>query len=575
MRRALISVAVAAMVAGSAGAQVRQQLGVMTPMRDGVRLASDVWLPKEPGRYPVILIRTPYLKSMDILDVPKFAAYYASKGYAFVIQDVRGRGDSEGEFNFFQQEAPDGYDTIEWLAKQPFSKGRVGMMGVSYLGTVQWLAAREQPPSLVCIAPTAAAGRYLEELPYQGGALMHQWALGWVNGVSGNVDQGPNLRGTDWKAVFDHRPLLTSDSAMGRSMRLYREWLANPLMNDYWKPVQFAPADFAKIRIPTLTVTGWFDGDQPGALFYWRQLMQHAPDKNQHFLVAGPWNHIQTFLGGSTKMGELEFTPESVIDNKALHLDFFDWCLKQTKPRFDAPRSKIYLTGVNEWRTGDSYPPPEATAKTMYFSSGGRANSMFGDGRLGWNAPGPTDPPDRFRYDPKSPVPSELTSGGDDRSPLQRRDDVLIYTSDVLTEPVDVVGTVIVNVEAATDGRDTDFTAILTDVGPDGKALVLGPNIGIRRGRYRHGPEREELLTPGKPETFRIELYDIAHQFKPGHRIRVEVSSSAAPHFNPNQNTGNPIATDTTWRVAQQTVYHDRARPSRLVLPVVARRMTP
>ena len=574
MRRVLLAVGVTVFAVGPLAAQVRQQLGVMVPMRDGVRLAADLWLPRAPGRYPVILVRTPYLKAMEALEVPKWADYFASRGYVFAVQDVRGRGDSEGEFTFFNQEAPDGYDTIEWLAKQPYANGRVGMMGVSYLGTVQWLAAREQPPSLACIAPTAAAGRYLEELPYQGGALMHAWSLGWLNGVSGRMEQGPNLREANLKDVLAHRPLLTSDSVMGRPMRLYREFLANPLMNDYWKRIQFVPADFAKIKIPTLTVTGWFDGDQPGALFYWRQLMQNAPNKEQHFLIAGPWDHGQTFLGGATKKGELEFTPESVIDNKALHLDFFDWCLKQSKPTFDAPRSKIYLTGSNVWRTDDTYPPRDAAPKVLYFSSGGRANSMFGDGRLSWTAPG-AEPPDRFRYDPKQPVPSELTEGGVDRSPLQRRDDVLVYTSDELTEPIDVIGTVIVNVEAATDGRDTDFTAVLTDVGPDGKALKLGPTVGIRRGRYRSGPDREELLTPGKPETFRIELYDIAHEFKAGHRIRVEVSSSSAPHFNPNQNTGNPIATDTLWRVASQTVYHDRTRASSLVLPVVARRMTP
>ncbi len=573
-RRVALATAVMVGAAAPLASQVRQQLGVMIPMRDGIRLAADVWLPAASGRYPVILVRTPYLKGMELLEVPKLAEYFATRGYVFVVQDVRGRGDSEGEFNFFFQEAPDGYDTIEWLAKQPYANGRVGMMGVSYLGTVQWLAAREQPPSLVCIAPTAPAGRYLEELPFSGGALMHQWALNWINGVSGRVDQGPNLRGTNWDEVFAHRPLLTSDSVMGRSMRLYREFVTNPLMTDYWKRIQFTPADFAKIKIPTLTVTGWFDGDQPGALFYWRQLMEHAPNREQHFLVAGPWDHAQTFLGGATKMGGLEFSPESVVDTKALHADYFDWCLKQSKPRFDAPRARIYLTGLNAWRVDDNYPPAGAAPKTMYFSSGGRANSIFGDGRLSWSAPA-AEPPDRFRYDPKRPVPSELTDGGSDRTPLQRRDDVLVYTSDPLTEPLDVIGTVMVNVEAATDGRDTDFTAILTDVGPDGRALKLGPSIGIRRGRYRGGPDREELLTPGKPETFRIELYDIAHQFKPGHRIRVEVSSSAAPHYNPNQNTGNPIATDTTWRVATQTVYHDRARASSLVLPVVARRMTP
>jgi len=572
---ALLILAAAAQPFAAAG-QVRRQFGVMTPMRDGVKLASDVWLPDAPGRYPVILIRTPYLKSMELLKGHELGAYYAKQGYVLAIQDTRGRGDSEGEFNFFFQEAPDGYDTIEWFAKQPFANGRVGMMGVSYLGTVQWLAAREQPPSLVCMAPTAPAGRYLEELPFQGGAFMHQWALGWINGTSGRSEQGPNLSGANWDEIFEHRPLLSSDSVMGRPMRLYREFLTNPLMTDYWKRIQFSPDDFNGIKIPTLTVTGWFDGDQPGALYYWRQLAARSPKKDEHFLVSGPWNHGQTFLGGATKLGEMELTPESIIDTRALHLAFFDWCLKRSAPTFDAPRSRIFVTGANEWRRDDSYPPRESTPRTLYFSSGGRANSIAGDGRLTWERPG-TEPPDRFTYDPKRPVPAGI--GGEtlgiDRTPLQRRDDVLVYTSEALTEPVEVIGNVMVTLEAQSDARDTDFTAVLTDVYPDGRAVALGPNIGIRRARYRHGTVKEELLTPGKPETFPIELFDIAHRFLPGHRIRVEISSSAAPMFNPNQNTGNPVATDTEWKVARQTVYHDRTRASAIVLPVVSKKLTP
>lgn len=562
--------------AGAAQGNVRQMFGVMTPMRDGVQLASDIWLPEAPGKYPVLLIRTPYLKSMELINVPSLAAYFASRGYVFVMQDVRGRGDSDGEFNFFFQEGPDGYDTIEWLAKQPFSNGRVGMLGVSYLGTVQWLAAREQPPSLACMAPTAPAGRYLEELPFVGGAFMHQWALGWLNGVSGKSDQGPNLRGTDWEKVFAHRPLLSSDSAMGRPMRLYREFLTNPLMTDYWKRIQFTADDFTKIRIPTLTVTGWFDGDQPGALFYWRGLERGAPNKEQHYLVSGPWNHVQTFLGGATKLGEMDLPAESIVDTKALHLAFFDWCLKQSAPRFDVPRTRLYITGANEWRIGDVYPPREATPTPLYLRSGGRANSLAGDGTLSWERPG-AEPPDRFTYDPKRPAPADIggTMTAIDRRPIQRRDDVLVYTSDVLSDPVEIIGNVIVTLEAASDARDTDFTAVLSDVYPDGRSVSLGPNIGIRRARYRHGMTREELLTPGKPETFTIELYDIAHRFLPGHRIRIEISSSAAPHYNPNQNTGNPVATDTEWKVAQQTIYHDRSRASAIILPVVGKKLTP
>jgi len=557
-------------------AQVRSQFGVMIPMRDGVKLAADLWLPSAPGTYPSILIRTPYMKTMGLLHPPEMGKYFATRGYVLVVQDTRGRGDSEGSFDFFFPEGPDGYDTIEWLAAQPWSNGRVGMMGVSYMGTVQWLAARDRPPHLSCIAPTAAAGRWLEELPYQGGAFAHQFALDWLNGTSGRISQDGNAGGIGWERVLAHRPLLTADSVMGRPMRLYREWVQNPLLNAYWKRIQFGPEDFGKIDIPTLTVTGWYDGDQPGALFYWRGLMAGAPRKDQHFLLAGPWTHVQTFAGGELQLGETKFTPESILDHKALHAAFFDWCLKGSSLSVDFPRARIYVTGANVWRSYPSYPPPGSAARPLYLHSGGRANSLDGDGRLSWTAPG-DQPPDRYTYDPKHPTPSD---GADeslaiDRRPVQRRDDVLVYTGEPLAEPVEVIGNVVVNLHASSDATDTDFTAVLSDVQPDGRALRLGMTIGIRRARYRNGYDKEELLTPNRAEMFRIELYDIAHSFQPGHRIRLEVSSSAAPQFNPNQNTGRPVATDTTWQVAHQTIYHDRAHASVINLPMVSRPPSP
>ena len=569
------SVLLAAVLASAASAQALPRFGVMIPLRDGVRLAADLWLPEAPGKYPTILIRTPYLKTMALLKAAELGKYFGSRGYALAVQDTRGRGDSEGQFDFFFPEGKDGYDTIEWLAAQPWSDGKVGMMGVSYLGTVQWLAAREHPPHLVCIAPTAPAGRWLEELPYQGGAFGHRWALSWLNGTSGRTQQG-NTEGIDWEKILAHRPLLTADSVMGRPMRLYREFLQNPLMASYWKRIQFTPEDFTRIDIPTLTVTGWYDGDQPGAMFYWRGLMANAPARDKHFLLAGPWTHAQTFAGGSEKVGDTELTPESVVDNRAIHAAFFDWCLKGTSQRFDAPRARVYVTGANVWRTFDAYPPANSAPRQLYLQSGGRANSIEGDGRLSWTAP-VEQPPDRYTYDPRRPTPGSIggESQANDRRPIQRRDDVLVYTSEPLTVPLEIIGDVRVNLQASTDALDTDFTAVLSDVFPDGRALKLGPRIGILRARYRNGFVKEEPLAPNRAERFSIELFDIAHSFQSGHRIRLEIASSAAPEFNPNQNTGNPVATDTVWKVARQTVYHDRTRASAITLPVVSRPATP
>ena len=557
-------------------AQVRQDFGVMMPMRDGVKLAADVWRPAAPGKYPVILIRLPYMKTVGFLDAGTLGPYFATRGYAVVVQDVRGRGDSEGEFGFFFADAADGFDSIEWLAAEPWSDGRVGMMGVSYLGTVQWLAARERPPHLACIAPTAAAGRYFDEVPYIGGAFFHSWALGWINGTSGRQSQDPNVTDQDLHRALAHRPLLTADSVYGRIMPLYREFLEHPTMDAWWKRIQFAPEDFGRINIPVLHVTGWFDGDQPGAMFYWRGMQAGSPARDKQFLLVGPWLHVQTWRGGERRVGEMELGPESVVDNKAIHAAFFDWCLKGAAPRFDFPRARVYVTGLNRWKDFDAYPPKQVAERSLYLHSGGRANSIAGDGRLTWDPPA-AEPPDRYTYDPKQPVPTDPDDepSARDQRAVERRDDVLVFTGDPLTEPVEIIGSVTATVHAATDARDTDFLAKLVDVYPDGRAVLLGSRIGIRRARYRHGYEREELLAPNQVEAYRIELFDIAHSFQPGHRIRVEISSSAAPMYNPNQNTGNPVATDTEWRVARQTVYHDRARASAISLPVVSRAALP
>lgn len=353
-------------------------------------------------------------------------------------------------------------------------------------------------------------------------------------------------------------------------MPLCRDWLTHSTTGPYWDRLRFTPKDFAAIDIPTLTVTGWYDADQPGALFYWRGVMADAPHRDRHFLIAGPWRHIEAFRGGSTKVGDSEFSPESIVDTQAIHLAFFDWCLKGKSPRLDSPRARIYVTGANVWRTFDTYPPPAATPQELYLTSAGRANTSTGDGKLSWQRAADS-PPDRFIFDPRNPVPGNLDDWGSDRQAVQRRDDVLVYTGDVLKEPLEVIGGVVVNLQAASDARDTDFTAVLSDVGPDGRALMLGPLAGIRRARYRNGYDREELLSPGKVESFRIELFDIAHSFEPGHRIRLEISSSAAPQYNPNQNTGNAVATDTEWKVARQTIYHDRIRASSITLPVMRR----
>jgi putative CocE/NonD family hydrolase len=333
-------------------------------------------------------------------------SYFARHGYVFMMQDTRGRGDSGGIFDFDFPEAKDGYDTIEWIAKQPWSNGRVCMMGVSYLGTVQWLAAKEKPPHLVCIAPTSPTGRYLDELPLVGGALMQQWSLWWLNEMSGHVSHGADLSEIDWQKVLAHRPLLTADEALGRKMPLYREFLTHDTLDSYWLRIKLGPEDFAKIDIPVMTNTGLFDVDQTGALYYWEGMHAKPGGARDEFLVIGPWTHVQSYVGGSEQLGGLTFPKDSIIDNNAMHLAFFDRYLKQSTGPLDWPKVRIFVSGANIWRSFDAFPVPGAHELRLYLSSLGHANTAAGDGALTWVAASGAS--DVYTYDPKFPVRLDL-----------------------------------------------------------------------------------------------------------------------------------------------------------------------
>ncbi|MET0308488.1 MAG: CocE/NonD family hydrolase [Sphingomonas sp.] len=551
---------------------VRKLTAIKTAMRDGANLVSDVYLPEAEGKYPVILIRSPYrMRNGPMADtILPLAQWFAGKGYAVVVQDVRGTGDSDGTFDFLPQEPKDGYDSIESLAVQPWANGKLCMMGYSYLGAVQWLAAKEMPPHLTCMAPTAATGALLDEVPAIGGAFMTQFGLQWPRMVLSK--EGRSGGRVDWNALLQKRPLLTLADDQGEGpARLYRKLLEHDTLDEYWKPAHLTNAEIARVNIPIMETTGWFDGDQPGELFYWRGIESRATPSPDQFLVIGPWVHAETFNGGHEKQGKMLLSKDSIIDNRAMHLAFFDHYLKGTAPKPDWPRVRLFITGANEWRTFSAFPPKEAKLRPFYLSSGGKANSLSGDGTLSWEKPG-KQAADKYTFDPHNPVPLGYgdTFGGD-RTDVHKRPDVLVYTSTALAKPVEIIGEVAVELYAATDARDTDFTASVSDVAPDGTSIVLGSRpVGIIRARYRNGPmAKPSLLTPGKVEKYRVNLQGIGHRFLPGHRIRVEVSSGAYPMFTPNQNTGNPIATDTEWKVAKQTIFHDSIRPSAILLPVV------
>jgi hypothetical protein len=561
-----LALGMALALASAADAQIVNRFGVRMPMRDGAQLSANIWMPAPIGRHPTILIRTPYGKNAA------YARYsllnYITAGYAVVVQDTRGRGDSDGSFNFYFPEGEDGYDSIEWIAKQNWSNGRVGMDGGSYLGTVQWLAARERPPHLSCIAPDAASGRIFDEIPYFGGAFRLEWALTWLNSTSDRSDQGELNGVIRWQDLIHVRPLQRLDSLMGRPMRLYQEALAHPTLDAYWRRIQLGDSDFAKISVPSLTVTGWYDGDQPGALWYWDGMNRRVGTKPEQYLIIGPWTHTQTYLGGERRVGEIALDSSAILPIQKIRIQYFDWCLKQATPGFDAPRVRVFVPATNRWIGSDQYPLAEATVTPLYLASNGSANTGSGDGRLEWVEP-IAGSPDHFAYDPHSPVPAQDPTTNHAR--IEDRRDVLVYSSEVMAAPLEIVGRVFAKLWAASDALDTDFTAKLLDVYPDGRAVLLGTqSAGVRRARYRHGYERPEPLMPDRAEEFSIELFDIGHAFLPGHRIRLEVSSSAAYSVDPNLNTGKAIGTDTTAAVAHQTVFHEPGRFSRLLLPVLS-----
>lgn len=537
---------------------------VQVRMRDGVSLAAHIWLPAQGKKHPTILLRNPYGLRYgpdgDIFKTMRLQTY-VDNGYAVVIQDTRGTGDSAGVFTMFSADAQDGYDTIEWLAGQSWSNGRIAMDGLSYLGTVQWLAASQQPAHLKCIAPTAPAGNPFGELPFLGGALRLQWALPYLSLV---LQQ--DMKAVDWPRVLAHRPLNTADSLLPAPIAEYRAWLAHPTLDDYWRRMFMEDADFARVGIPFRSVTGWFDDELRGTLRYWNALQ--AAGSSQGSLIIGPWDHLQTYVGDSRPMGLLSFPADAAIDLQAERLAFFDRCLKGNSAATVPPRVRVFITGSNEWRSFDSYPPPQVQRVPFYLHSAGRANTRAGNGTLSRTAPA-NERTDTYQYDPKKPVP--YLGSAMDVASNEQREDVLVYTSDVLREPLTILGPVEAVLYAATDARDTDWVVKLVDVRPDGTAIGLNHSGGVLRARYRQGYDREVLLRPGAVEKFDISVWDLGHTFLPGHRLRLHVTSSAYPLINPNQNTGNPVASDVEWRIAKQTVHHDRASPSHVLLPVLSK----
>ena len=554
---------------------------VAVPMRDGVTLYADIYRPVGDGRHPVIVSRTPYSTERQP-SAYAAAVYFSRRGYAYVFQDVRGRHESEGVWEPFRDDIEDGYDTVEWAAAQPWSNGKVGMEGGSYLGHVQWRAAEAAPPHLVAIFPRVASTSIYHDWITVNGGWRLAFNFGWgpvrqesrimQNTGPHTMDGGPP--GIGYDRVVWHLPLNEMQALVGRNAQFYRDWIAHPDYDDYWRPLNVEER-FERVRVPVHVMGGYFDIFAQGTLRGYAGMRARGGTETARrgsHMVIGPWEH-----GVSRSAGEMDWGESALVDTNALALRWFDYWLKGMDNGLrQEPPVKIFVMGRNEWRYEREYPLARTRYAPLYLDSAGSANGSQGDGRLAWDKPAPGSPPDRYRYDPGNPVPSlgganccgvATPSGARDQRPIEGRADVLVYTTAILEEPVEIVGPVKLVLHASSSAFDTDFVAKLVDVYPDGRSINVAE--GILRARHRDGLDRQALMDPGEAYELEIDMIGTANLFRAGHRIRVHVTSSHFPQFARNLNNGKPYGTSAAIVVAEQTVYHSPERPSHILLPVI------
>jgi putative CocE/NonD family hydrolase len=548
--------------------------GVRAKMRDGVVLRADIYRPRAEGKFPVLLMRTPYDKRNEV----DFGLRAAARGYVVIVQDVRGRYSSEGEWYPFKYESQDGYDTVEWAASLPYSNGKVGMFGGSYVGATQMLAAIASPPHLAGICPVVTASNYHDGWTYQGGAFEQWFNASWTSGLAEDTlvrrvrEMADPLR---WSFVpLDTYPLfLVPDTST--LAPYFRDWLRHPDYDDYWKRWSIEE-HFDKVKVPALIVAAWYDIFLGGSLRNYLGIKAHggteAARNGQRLLV-----EIGGHSGGGQKIGEVDFGPAANFDMDEIELRWYDHLLKGEDNGVEKEKPvKIFVMGKNQWREEDAWPPPGMRATRYYLHSSGKANSLRGDGALSTAAP-ENEPSDQYLYDPSNPAPTDggplccdarhLAPGPRDQRPVEARDDVLVYTTPAFDHDFEATGPVSVELYGSSSAVDTDFTAKLVDVWPNGFAQNL--TEGIVRGRYRNSQEKPEYMNPNEIYKFSIDLWATSNVFLKGHRLRLEIASSNFPRFDRNLNTGEDQGRSAHWVKATNMVYHDSAHPSALILPVV------
>jgi hypothetical protein len=572
---------------------------VMVPMRDGTNLATDIYLPSadginpEPGRFPVLLARTPYGKASPLMNMsPEIAVTSLgsprpgpanNRGYIVAIQDVRGTFASEGEFEPMRNESDDGVDTVAWLNSQPWSDGRVGTYGGSYLGGVQMLLAAEQPAGLVtAFSQVAATDQFTNEWIYMDGVLAMTsavWTPLMVNAfVARGSEEEQELLRSDYEALGSTDGMTLPPEAYGQilaalpltEMPIVRRapwwgrWLENRDNPEFFENSAMADR-FPRIEIPILHLGGWYDLFMRNSYGSFEAISAQAGTefaRDNQRLIMGPWSHGIC----------VECAPNSAVNAEDLQLAWMDQWFKEVRNPFFDHRVVIYVMGENRWRAEDNWPLPGTVRTRYYLHSQGTANSAAGDGTLSTTLP-TAEPTDRFLYDPINPAPSlggpALVGSRAVQNPAEERDDVLVYTSAPLEEDVEVTGEIVATLYAASSAEDTDWWVKLVDVDENGEARIL--TQGVARARYRNSRTDPEPLTPNEIVGYQINLWATSNVFKAGHRIRVDVSSSNFPYAdrNPNAFVNLSTATEDDFVIASQSVLHDSEYASFVELPII------
>ena len=554
--------------------------GVKIPLRDGVKLNATVYRPQgQKDSLPCIFTLTPYIAQ----SYHDRGMYFAGHGYVFLTVDVRGRGNSEGEFAPLVQEANDGYDVVEWLARQPYCNGKVTMWGGSYAGYDQWATAKQFPPHLATIVPVASPFAGIDFPRHNN--IAYPYDMQWLTLTSGRTGQ-EKIFGDDkfWLTKYrelyeSHRAFKELDAVIGNPSPIFQTWTAHPMMDAYWDSYNPNAEQFAKIDLPILTVTGQHDGDQSGALTFYREHMAHASAHAmaQHYLIIGPWDHPGTRTP-QAEVGGLKFGPASLLDMNKLHKDWYDWTLKTGgKPEFLKNRVAYYVVGngAEDWRYADSLDAVTSESRPLYLDSHDRrANDVFASGALS-PAKASGAKPDHYVYDPLDTSSAKVQSVStpnwltDQRILLQQSGKYLFYHTAAFEKDVDFAGFFKLSAWIAIDQPDTDFYVVVWEVQADGSAVFLADDM--LRARYRGGDREAQLVPKGVVQRYDFNRFAfIARRIQAGSRLRLVVAPLNSLYVEKNYNSGGVVADETgkDARTVTVSLYHDAQHPSALFVPI-------